>query len=67
MTNEPEIKSSPFNFDVYACPNCANVITVGIYRLITMDAPCPECGKAGLDEYELRKAKQGIGNDGGKG
>lgn len=54
-----EVKSSPFHFDVYQCPECDNVITVAVYELIVIDVPCPECGKRQLGEYELRKAKTG--------
>lgn len=53
----PEPKLSPYTFDIYTCPGCGNEITVGVYKLITIDAPCPQCFERLLKEYELRKAK----------
>lgn len=58
MSND-EPKSSPYAFDIYACPNCDNVITVAVYKLISMDVPCNQCGKRQVSEYELRKGKEG--------
>lgn len=56
MSDEP--KSSLFTFDVYACPDCDNVITAAVYGLVDKSKPCPQCKKRKVGEYELRKGKQ---------
>lgn len=56
---EPDVKkSSQYNFDVYACPNCDNAITASVYPFARKDIPCPQCEQRQVGEYELRKGKE---------
>lgn len=44
---------SPFQFDVWQCPECDYVVTQEIYKRDSLDLPCPCCHRTALSEFRL--------------
>lgn len=44
---------SPFDFDVWRCPECGYVVTIQQYIESGLDFACPCCQRTTLREYRL--------------